>query len=290
MGTMGCMYSQEGTRAASWTPYSRAFRFDHELDGDPLFKLDALADLADRMDPSKIEVTDALSETVVTSRATQRLLRDGPRSPGDIVRSIEAEGRWMSMRNIETDAAYSTLIERVFSEFKAGLPTDAEVFQPEGYVFIGASNATTPAHVDHEHNLFFQLRGEKAFTTGSFPDADLEHRTFEGMYSGEYGSTDFAPVTPRTDKLQSGDGLYVPPNALHYVENSGSLAISFSLVFHDTVLDRTAKTYLANARLRSIGLSPRPPGRSVALDRSKEAAVDGWRRLGPLRQKLQSLR
>jgi len=279
-----------GTSVASWTPSSGAFRFQHQLDKEPLFSLDALAELADRMDPSTIEVTDARSEAVVASRDTERLSAQGPRTPGEVVHAIETEGRWMSMRNIETDAAYASLITNLFDEFKAQLPSGSEVFQPEGYVFIGASDATTPAHVDHEHNLFFHLRGEKAFTTGSFPDADLEHRTFEGMYSGEYGSTNFAPATPRTDTLHAGDGLYVPPNALHYVENSGSLAISFSLVFHDTVLDRTAKTYLANARLRALGLSPRPPGRSIGLDRAKEAAVDGWRQLGPVREKLRSLR
>jgi oxalate decarboxylase/phosphoglucose isomerase-like protein (cupin superfamily) len=144
-------------------------------------------------------------------------------------------------------------------------------------VFIGATGAVTPAHVDHEHNLFFQVRGTKRFTTGEFPDTEREHRTFEGMYAEEYGSTNFAPANPVVHVLAPGDGLYVPPPAVHLVENSDSLAISFSLVFHDETLDRTAKVYAFNSHLRAVGVTPRPPGRSAVADQAKALLVEGWR-------------
>jgi len=264
-------------------PAHTPFRFDHRLNDDPLMQLEAIARLADRMDPTMIEVADAKSDKVVKERITQRLPADR-QSPGDVIRTAEQDRRWLSMRHVETDPLYGQLVRRVFEEFRTAAGTSAQqLYQPEGYIFIGASNATTPAHVDHEHNLFFHIRGTKAFTTGRFPDGDQEHRTFEGMYTDEYGATDFAPANQTVHDLEAGDGLYVPPTALHLVENSGSLAISFSLVFHDRALDQSAKVYLFNAHLRRLQLAPLPPGRSRGLDNAKAVVVDAWRRTGPLR-------
>jgi hypothetical protein len=254
--------------------------FGHHLVDEPLLQLDALAQLADLLDPAQIEVTDASAPTVVDQRITERLdgSNAGGRAAGVLVRDAEADRRWMAMRHIEVVPAYRRLVDGVFGEFCAttGLAS-SDAYRPEGYIFIGATGAVTPAHVDHEHNLFFQIRGTKRFTTGGFPDKTIEHRTFEGMYAHEYGSTAFAPADPTTHVLRPGDGLYVPPPAVHLVENDDSLAISFSLVFHDPVLDRTAKVYAFNSHLRQLRLRPRPPGRSTVLDRAKAVIVDGWR-------------
>lgn len=255
----------------------RPITFAHRLADEPLLQLDALAELADALDPDAIEVTGARADRVVAKRETRRL---GPGDPpaGRLVLDAERDGRWMAMRHVEAVPAYRRLVDGLFGEFCARVGADpGRAYRPEGYVFIGATGAVTPAHVDHEHNLFFQVRGTKVFTTGEFPDPDREHRTFEGMYADEYGSTDFAPANPVAHVLAPGDGLYVPPPALHLVENRDELAVSFSLVFHDADLDRTAKVYALNAHLRAAGLSPRPPGRSGVADRAKALVVDGWR-------------
>ena len=260
-----------------------AVTFHHRLVDEPLLQLQALAELADRLDPEQIEVTKAAAPTVVEERVTERIGGGGDRTPGDLVRSAEADGRWMAMRHIEVVPAYRRLVDGLFGEFCAIAAIGAgRADRPEGYIFIGASGAVTPAHVDHEHNLFFQIRGTKRFTTGEFPDDDRRHRTFEGMYSDEYGSTNFAPANATTHVLAPGDGLYVPPPALHLVENSAGLAISFSLVFHDAALDRAARVYAFNAHLHHLGLAPRPPGRSTPADQAKAIVVETWRRSKPL--------
>jgi Cupin-like domain len=255
----------------------RPIEFAHRLVDEPLLGLDALAELADALGPDQIEVTGAAAARVVDKRVTRRRRADDE-AGSELVLTAERDGRWMAMRHVETVPAYRRLVDGLFGEFCAHVGVDAgRAYRPEGYVFIGATGAVTPAHVDHEHNLFFQIRGTKVFTTGEFPDADREHRTFEGMYADEYGSTNFAPANPVAHVLAPGDGLYVPPPALHLVENRDALAVSFSLVFHDAELDRTAKVYALNAHLRSAGLTPRPPGRSGVADRAKALVVDGWR-------------
>ena len=270
---------------AQWDAHGgrHATTFHHALIGEPLLQLDALAELADRLPPDQIEVTQAAAPTVVDERVTERLGPDGGRTPGDLVRAAETDGRWMAMRHIEVVPAYRRLVDGLFGEFCALAAIEAgRADRPEGYIFIGASGAVTPAHVDHEHNLFFQIQGTKRFTTGDFPDDERRHRTFEGMYSDEYGSTNFAPANALVHVLTPGDGVYVPPPALHLVENSASLAISFSLVFHDADLDRAATVYAFNAHLRHLGLAPRPPGRSRVADGAKALVVETWRRSKPL--------
>ena len=270
---------------AQWREHGgrSATTFHHRLVSEPLLQLEALAQLADRLAPDQIEVTRAAAPTVVDQRVTERLGTDGDRTPGDLVRAAEADGRWMAMRRIEAVPVYRRLVDGLFGEFCAMAAIEAgRADRPEGYIFIGASGAVTPAHVDHEHNLFFQVQGTKRFTTGEFPDAERRHHTFEGMYSDDYGSTNFAPANAVIHVLEPGDGLYVPPPALHLVENSGSLAISFSLVFHDAALDREARVYAFNAHLRHLGLAPRPPGRSTAADQAKSLVVETWRRSKPL--------
>ena len=267
----------------------RAVEFPHRLVDEPLLSLEGLAEMADQLQPEQIEVTSATAPQVVAKRVTTLLSAPGAPTdaPSSLVLNAERDGRWMAMRHVETVPAYRRLTDGLFGEFCALVGMDASrAYRPEGYVFIGATGAVTPAHVDHEHNLFFQIRGTKHFTTGDFPDAEREHRTFEGMYAEEYGSTNFAPVNAVVHTLNPGDGLYVPPPALHLVENTASLAISFSLVFHDAELDRTAKVYAFNAHLRGAGLSPRPPGASGVADRAKAIAVDGWRVAKPLLGKI----
>lgn len=275
---MGILTPSFDLTASAWRAHGgrRPIEFAHRLADEPLLQLDALAELADTLDPDQVEVTAAAAATVVERRVTARL-RAGERA-GELVRTAERDGRWMAMRHVEVVPAYRRLVDGLFGEFCAHVGLDdGGAYRPEGYVFIGATGAVTPAHVDHEHNLFFQVRGTKVFTTGDFPDAEREHRTFEGMYADEYGSTSFAPANPVPHVLGPGAGLYVPPPALHLVENRDALAISFSLVFHDAALDRTAKVYALNAHLRQAGLRPRPPGRSGAADRAKALVVDGWR-------------
>ena len=266
--------------AADWDQHGRAgtFSFSHALSDEPLLVLDALADLADRLRPDQIETTDARSPLVVEKRTTRRLTDADTRR--ELVRSAEDEKRWISMRNIETDPVYAELVQSCFAEFKTmvGLG-DRDVFGPEGYLFISAEGGVTPAHVDHEMNLFFQIAGAKRFHTGRFPDEATRDQTLEGMYDDQYGSTPFEPADVTSTDLAPGDGLYLSPQIVHMVENTTSgLAISFSLVFQSTELVREARVYALNGHLRRLGLSPRPPGSSDRVDMLKARAVGGWRR------------
>jgi hypothetical protein len=257
---------------------SQCFHFGHELSTEPLLALSELAALAGRLSPDSVELTDAAAPLVLdTERQTRRLAvgEDGEAA----VLDIAAQRGWVAMRHVETDPRYGALVERTFRWFIADAgPRFRRPYRPEGYIFIGASGAVTPTHVDHEHNAFFQISGIKHFHTGGFPSVAERDRILEGMYHDHYGSTTYAPHDAQINRLTSGDGLYVSPHTVHAVENVGDdLAISFSVVFHDAWLDTEARAYTYNGYLRRLGLTPRSPLDAPIRSRAKALAVSVWR-------------
>jgi hypothetical protein len=56
------------------------------------------------------------------------------------------------------------------------------------------------------------------------------------------------------------------------VQNGPEVSVSFSITFRSDGSERRALVYRANAKLRKLGISPRPPGRSILLDSTKRAA------------------
>jgi hypothetical protein len=261
----------------TWTggEHSPAFRFGHALAEDPMLGLEAIALLADRLRPDLIET--AASDRGRVEAAFRPVKWSGP-GASSAVREVAERRLWVAISSIEEDPAYRTWLGELFEEFRtaAGIAASA-VGQPEGYLFVSAANTTVPFHVDHENNLFFQARGRKHFTVGSFADDASKSTVFEGMYSGEYGAVDQEPVDLVTHELQPGSGLFIGPDCVHSVVTEGELSISLSVVWGTPVLQRYAKVYAVNHHLRRLGLHPRSPGRSTVIDAGKAAAATAWR-------------
>jgi hypothetical protein len=56
------------------------------------------------------------------------------------------------------------------------------------------------------------------------------------------------------------------------VQNGPEVSISFSITFRSQSSQGRELVYRANARLRRLGLSPRPPGESILIDSTKRRA------------------
>ncbi len=134
---------------------------------------------------------------------------------------------------------------------------------------------------DPEHNFLLQVRGSKRFTTGRFPDAEAKHRSLERVYRAHGRNSELAAVEPITYSLGPGDGVYLPTDALHMVENGPEVSISFSVTWRPREVVRLGRVYELNGWMREHGRSPRPPGRSTLVDRCKSALV--WVRLASRR-------
>ncbi len=258
---------------------TKPFAFTHTLVGDPRLSIDAIVALAARIPAENVEMNQSDLPTLLPDDGVPQL--DLP--PDELVRRIVELRRWVALSYVEGDPAMKALIDECLDPIQTQLGDfEGGMTQREGYVFVSPGGATTPVHLDYEHNFLLQIEGTKRVTTG-FVDADLERHTLEAMTAGAYGRLPEMPTETEEFVLRPGDGVYISPRLAHTVDTIGDeRSISFSLVFHTPWLERGSRVLAANHDLRRIGLTPRPYGAAPAVDRAKSAAVTGWRRVKSL--------
>jgi hypothetical protein len=239
----------------------------HALADHPLLALESLALLADSLPATSVEHNVGDVPLVADAEAVERL----ERSPGEIVRGIDSNGCWMVLKNVEQDDAYRSLLDACLAEVpQAG---EDAVTQREAFVFLSAPGSVTPSHVDPEHNFLLQVRGTKDFNVGRFADREVEQRELERFYGGGHRNIAQTPDDMRTFALAPGDGVYVWPNAPHYVVNGPTVSVSLSITWQTTATRRAARVHAANGRLRALRVRPSAPGQRVAVDRVKAGAI-----------------
>ena len=244
---------------------NKSFGVHHNLANHELLSVDAVGVLAEKLPSQRIEFNSGDIPTVVG---------DGPvatidESPGEIARNIETNGAWMVLKNIELVPEYHRLLDETLDEVTplvAG--REGGMNLREGFIFLSAPNSTTPAHTDHEHNFLLQIRGTKQMNIGRFPDVESEQLHVEKMFAGQR-NMDRIPEEPIAYDLTPGDGVYVPPNAPHWVINGGEVSVSLSITFRTPVTERGAVVHSMNRRLRKLNIKPRPPGEHLATDKAK---------------------
>jgi hypothetical protein len=243
------------------------FPVSHNLGDHPLLSVEAVATLADQLPEDNIEHNRGDVDAVVADGVVD-VLDD---TPGEIARHIDTNGCWMVLKNIEQVQAYHELLDTLLDEVNPLVEgREGGMNLREGYIFLSAANSTTPAHTDHEHNFLLQIRGSKQMNLGRFKDPKVEQLQVEKMFAGQR-NMDRLPDEPTAYELKPGDGVYVPPNAPHWVNNGPEVSVSLSITFRTPVTERGAVVHSMNRRLRKLKLSPRPPGEHVAIDKAKFA-------------------
>jgi len=248
------------------------FLFRHSLADDPRMSHEAVAKLAGRFPTTSVDTMQGVTDPLLETQATEPLDRPGE----EVALSVETDHRWMTIKNLEQDQEAKRILDECLDAADVGLALGPKMLAREGYIFLSASSSITPAHVDHEHNLLIQIRGKKKVTIGGFPSPEAEAKHLEYLCTGGYGRTGYLPKDPVDFVIEPGTGVYIPPRTVHMVENFGELCISLSLVFHTIGLERSSRIYQANAKLRRLGLKPRPPSQSLAVDKAKSGIVMAW--------------
>jgi hypothetical protein len=252
------------------------FSVSHHLTAHPLLSLESLGQLADRLPADKIEHNVGELPEVLTGEAARR----SELSPGEIARTIETNGCWMVLKNIELDRDYKRLLDETLDE-AAGLVAGREggMQDREGFIFLSAPGSVTPSHIDPEHNFLLQVRGTKDMNVGAFPDAAAQQLQLERYYRGEHRNVEWLPEAARTFPLEPGDGVYVPVHAPHFVRNGPQASVSLSVTFFTPQTRQDAAVHFLNARLRRMRMTPRPPGARPSADRVKALVARGLRRI-----------
>jgi hypothetical protein len=251
--------------------FNRApFLIRHHLADHPLFSLQRLIELANRLPEEKIKYSG--SDISVTTG-----LYGGPRTGltvRETIQQIEECRSWMVINNVELDPEYRQLLDgcldeiRLFSE-----PIDPGMFRREGFIFISSPGSVTPFHMDPEHNFLLQIRGEKRISIWNSGDRSvLSEIALERYFSDIDRQIVFKEEYQQKAaifELTPGAGLHFPIVAPHWVRNGDEVSISFSITFRTPASERRRVVYCANADLRGKGLNPRPPGASAFRDLAK---------------------
>ena len=260
----------------------------HDLAGHPLFTLEALVGLAQRMRPEDVEY----------NRGDLPVGIDAAEVPGngldmvETIRSIERNGSWLVLKLVEQDPVYAEMLSATLAELMPIVrPATGEMLKMEGFIFVSSPHAVTPFHFDPEHNILLQLQGKKVMTVFPAGDGriapDALHETFHlGGHRNLPYRDDFAQKGEAIT-LAARDAVYVPVKSPHFVRNGDAVSISFSITWRSEWSYREADARAMNALLRRSGLDPRPPHRFPRDNRIKSV---GYRGIAKLRRALAKVR
>ncbi len=249
--------------------------FSHHLHGHSLFELDALVALSQRIRP--VDVEQNLAHIPVGIDPSE--LKSNGLSVEESIRSIEENGSWMVLKFVDQDPLYRALLDTVLDEIEPLVArSTGAMLKREAFIFVSSPGAVTPFHIDPEHNILMQLRGEKVMTV--FPAADPElvpGALQEAFHQGGHRNLPFQDrfaIKGTPLRLTPGDALYVPVKAPHWVQNGDAVSISLSVTWRSEWSYREADAHALNHLLRKAGLAPAMPARFPQQNHLKSIA---WR-------------
>lgn len=245
----------------------RPFRLKHRFSGHPLFTLPALLELARRLPPDTIEynagdipIDQDPDETPMTGLSIE-----------ETIRRINECNSWMVLRNVQQDPAYNAALEECLSEIApAAEKSTGGMYQKAGFIFISSANATTPMHLDPEHNILVHLSGQKRMAIYRSDKGVISDEHHERYHVGEahrnlHHRPEFEAYAETFD-LEPGDALYVPVKAPHWVKTGPAPCVSFSITWRSRASDAEARLRIANHYIRKMGGRPPAPGANPARD------------------------
>ena len=259
-----------------------ATTFRHELSSHPLLKIEAIADLADRLAAHSVVCDEAVKPLLVPGGGPPRGVVS---RPGDLIRDVESSGTWMTLLNVEQDHAYRDLMEECLKDLAPFAQRFAgDIRRPAGFIFVSSPNSVTPAHFDIEHSIPMQIQGERTLGVGVFATPGDKEREIGRYWSGSHGRIEVMPVERATYGTEPGFGAYIPPLQPHWIKNGPSPSVSMTLTFFTRDNDEDSLVRAFNQHLINRGRRPTPPGRSLI----KDAAKVGVMRLSALRHRFGS--
>lgn len=236
---------------------ARPFLLKHHLANDPRFSLPSLIELARRLPPKDVEynsgdlpIEQDPSKTPATGLSVE-----------ESIRRIEEMNSWMVLGHVEQDPQYNEALEECLAEIAPyAAPATGPMYKTIGFIFISSANATTPLHMDPEHNILIHLRGAKRMTIypndiGMVPD-DQHERYHAGAAHRNLVHRPEFDAAARAFDLSPGDAVHVPVKAPHWVRTGAEPCISFSITWRSRASDAEARLRIANHHLRRMGGAP----------------------------------
>lgn len=251
------------------------FEFHHSLHTMDIFKMPALLKLAERcMQNREHKSHFETGEPVVNGFF-------GNKPSGlTLVEALEriGEGKnWIILKRIHEEPAYREALQLFIAELSelTGADLRKDYRDPILTIFITSPNRITPYHLDGEANFLAQVQGKKLVYLYDARDPEiLTNEEMERYWTGNL-------LAPRWhDELADGQwryqvepgiGVFNPATFPHWVKNSDNVSVSVSINFK-RVRNDAIGAYRMNYYARKMGINPKQPGQSPAVDRFKNLA------------------
>jgi hypothetical protein len=253
------------------------FLFQHNLADHPLFSLSRLYDLA--LETREKRPQELYYDTGHNVPVGQRWSEMGARPPiEEAFDRIDDAGSWISIHQAQRDPAYAQVFYECMRELESQTGQDFKKLMrvEDALIFITSPNRTTTYHIDRECNFLLQVSGSKTIYMFDQRDKEVLPETeIEKFWSVDNNAATYKPQlqdrsTPY--RLVPGNGIHIPINDPHWLQNDNNVSISLSVNF--TMKDKErANVYRANYLLRKAGLQPAPPFKSALKDGIKNAAM-----------------
>ena len=258
------------------------FRLRHNLCTEALLELDSITSLVRDLETQPGELYADIDVTSVEQRWDDS--RRPQISPAELVERITDSNAWIIIRHAELDPRYRVLLQRGTAELReaSGGRWPQPISHENAIIFVTSPRRITTYHIDRECNFILQVRGEKWVYIFDQNDREvLPDEELERFWTIDNNAASYKPQYQNRCQmfhLRPGDGVHVPINAPHWVQNGDDISITFSLNFQFSDMERANK-YRANYYLRMLGFSPSSPGRYPTRDYIKANIVRGARLL-----------
>jgi Cupin-like domain len=265
----------------------RGFQFQHRLHDHPLLQLSRIVELARALPEDSVEYN---AGTLAVNQDPSSTPRNGL-SVEDTLLRIESCKSWMVLKGVQQDPAYAALLDECLDPL-APLLRDRfpGMMMQRAFIFVSSPGATTPYHVDFEHNFLLQIRGQKFFKVFGPQDRTvLPEIARERMVSGGHRNLTYRDEFAGREhafELLPGDGVHVPLSSPHWVRVGAEASVSFSVTFQTRPSVKTIALHQANHQLREMGLTPTPVGQSPTMDTIKYNAMRIARKLPVVKRRL----
>lgn len=222
----------------------KPFKFRHEFAANAWFSRDRILELAEALPETSVEYNLAdipVSQPVTTMPHSGLSLQE-------TIKNIENCGSWVLLKSVEQHGDYAELLDRCLKEIgeKLGLHVD-EMLAPRSFLFLTSSGGVTPFHFDPEHNFLLQIEGRKKIQIFEpFDSSIVNHRQIQDFVAGAHRNLPFdESIAERGEwfDFSAGEGVYIPFLAPHWVKNTGSVSVSFSISFETAKTKRKLSTY-----------------------------------------------
>jgi Cupin-like domain len=255
--------------------YSFAFR--HRLAGHPVFQLSRLMELAQETQTARPADLYYDAGTIDVNQRWDRTPRP-EFSVGDAIQRIEHCGAWIVLKRADKNEEYAAVLKECMAELQefTGLNLERVMKVQEVILFITSPKRITTYHIDRECSLLLQIQGDKQISIFDRNDREvLSEEEIERFWSVDHNAPRYKPELQHhatVYELRPGNGVHIPVNAPHWVQNGDNISVSLNVNFQyrDTM---RANLYRLNFVLRRMGLRPTPPGASVVKDKVKSIAV-----------------